>query len=211
MRGQRVRLLAGDRLLLRAGDFGAGLFPRADEAARARRLALGGAGGGARGGVVIGFLRFAPAGEPALARAARPARRGRRDPAPHRGARSRPNRAGPLPPPGPPEPVSPAGRFADLWRAADARARDPDERVQRVPDRRLLRLPELGADAAGQPGHRDHQEPRLHHRHRARRAGGAADRVFPRRTDRAQMGDRRPAPASSSSAASCSARRARRS
>ena len=30
---------------------------------------------------------------------------------------------------------------------ADARARDPDERVQRVPDRRLLRLPELGADA----------------------------------------------------------------
>ena len=97
----------------------------------------------------------------------------------------------PLPAPGPEEPISPAASFARSLGSADPRPRHHDERLQYFSDRRLLRLPELGADAAGQPGRRDHQEPRLHDGDRARRAGRAADRLLRRRPDRAQVRHRR--------------------
>ena len=57
MRGTRLRLLAGDRLLLRADHLGACLFPCSVEAAGSRRLALGRAGG-ALAAALVGFLRF---------------------------------------------------------------------------------------------------------------------------------------------------------
>ena len=99
----RLRLLAGDRLLLRAGHLGARLFARAEQATGARRLALGGAGGRARrGGDRLPALlrcRKARAGSRGAAGSTRPTRccaasrpRSRRRPAGRcrrRGRRSR--------------------------------------------------------------------------------------------------------------------------
>ena len=76
MRGQAFACLAGDRLLLRAGDFVPRLYPRAHRAAGHGGLALGGAD--RRAGRGAGRLSPArPAREPALARAARADRGGR--------------------------------------------------------------------------------------------------------------------------------------
>ena len=72
----RLRGQPGDRLRLRAGRLVPRLAARADRAARARGLALGGADRGARrAGRRLSAPR--PAGKPALARQARPARGGR--------------------------------------------------------------------------------------------------------------------------------------
>src|SRR5208282_1517281 len=100
----------------------------------------------------------------------------------------------PLPPPRPAvEPVpAPRPRFADIW-TPEYRGRTimhHDDGVQLLPDDRLLRFRELGADIARRPRHHRHAQPALfvHHRHRQsdRTAAGGADR----RQDRAQMGDR---------------------
>ena len=182
---------------------------RARGAARDRGLALGGADRRARrAGRRVPAPR--PARKPALARQARPARRGgpralERDRSEGRGrirqaaAAARPGRAGRA---GEPlhRPLGP-GR---------ARPGDPDERLQHLPDDRLLRLLELGPLAPRQAGDHRLDQPRLYDGHRARRAGRAADRLFPRRPVRAQMDHRRRGRRASSSAGSSSARRGRR-
>ena len=62
--------------------------------------------------------------------------------------------------------------------------------LQSVPDRRLLRLFELGADAPDLAGRRGHEIARLHLRHRGGGADRAAGRRVFRRPVRAQMADR---------------------
>ena len=75
-----------------------------------------------------------------------------------------------------------------------ARAGDPDERLQHLPDDRLLRLLELGPVSARQAGDHRLDQPRLYDDHRARRAGRAAHRLLSRRPVRAQMDHRRARP-----------------
>ena len=203
-----VRLFAGDRLLLRADRLVPRLRTRAAGPVRHRRLALGGADRRGRGGAGrLSALR--PAREPALAR----------PPGAARGGRSHPERDRSQGRGGIRQAAAAAGADrADLARfalrrpldAERARPRDPDERVQHFPDRRLLRLPELGPDAARRPGGRDHQEPRLHHGDRARRAGRAADRLLRSATGSSARSSSSRPPARSSSSAWFSARRKRR-
>ena len=156
-----------------------------------------------------GILAPRPARKPALARQARAARRGGQRAEGHRGQGRGRNRAAPA--------LAGADR-ADLAReqlhgpvaSGHPRPGDSHERLQHLPDDRLLRLLELGSLAPRQAGDHDLDQPRLYDGHCACRAGRAADRLLPRRQVRAQMDHRRGRRRSFSSAGSCSGRRARR-
>ncbi len=65
----------------------------------------------------------------------------------------------PLPAPAPPVPVAASGRFRDMWVAPYGKRAPDDDRLQHLPDGRLLRLCQLGADAAHQAGHYRHHQP----------------------------------------------------
>ena len=112
----------------------------------------------------------------------------------------------PLPPPGPEEPVSPASRFRDLW-LPGVRGRVILMSVFNIFQTvGYLRLQQLGALAPRQAGDHRLDQPRLYDRHRPRGPGRTASRLFSGRPARAQMDHRRHRLASSSSAASFSAR-----
>ncbi len=200
----RLRAVPGHRLHRRAGGGVPVLSADPDAAAGHRRLALGRADRRLRGDRGLVDAR-GPAREPALAGRARAARGGGRGPAASRRAGRGRIRT----------PAAAAGRTG----AGAAARRVPrpvgaavppsgadDGGLQRVPDGRLLRLRQLGADPAGGAGHHGHVEPRLHGADRARRPGRAADRARHRRPVRAQARDRGRRPASTSPAG-CASRR----
>ena len=123
--------------------------------------------------VLIGFLRRgcpkARAGSRGRAGSWRPIKFS----AAHRSQGRRPNMAARCPRPGQPSPSPRRAAFGSLD-PADPRARHPDEHLQYLPDRRLLRLFQLGAFAARQTRHHRIDQPRLHNFDRARGAGRTA-------------------------------------
>ena len=171
---------------------------------RPRRLALGGDHRlGRRAGDLVDPPQ--PAGIAALARAARPHRRSRAHRRRHGAAHQRGNR----------QRTAAAGNRRRRDRAQNRRLDRDVERglsrphhhaggLQSVPDHRLLRLLQLGADAADLARHRGDQVARLHVHHRHRGADRAADRLFLRRPLRAQMADRLGRRSASPRSACCS-------
>ncbi|EAY70020.1 Major facilitator superfamily (MFS_1) transporter [Burkholderia dolosa AU0158] len=167
------------------------VLARADDRIRARRLAHRRARRVRRRGAgVVHPARGA--GKPALARVARASRAGRRDRARHRSDR---RAAGGRAVAGAAADRRAAAASARVVRGAAAAAVSvalrAARRVQSVSGDRLLRLRELGADAADRAGHHRDEEPAVFVRHRVRAAGRAAARDAVCGPRSAQMADRR--------------------
>ena len=187
----RLRLQPDPAVLHRAAG-GLHLLPAgADQRAGLGRLALG--GGDRLGGRAVHLVDPSrPAGIAALARPARPADRGRGDHAEDGDRDPRRNRPRVAAAPDIEQRARGDQRLVvgDVERHL-SRPHHHDDRLQPAADDRLLRLLELGADAADRQAHRRHQVARIHLHHRARRAARTADRLLRRRQDRAQMAGRR--------------------
>ena len=141
---------------------------------RHRRMARRGARGiGRRGARVV----HSPgrAGKPALARDARPRGEGRPGRREDRGDRRAASSGKPLPPPLPviEQPAASPRVVRGAAAAAVPLAPDHADRLQLLPGDRLLRLRQLGADAADRAGHHGDEEPAVFVRHRDSRCRSA--------------------------------------
>ena len=146
------------------------------------------------------------AGIAALAGAARPHRRSRGASSRTWSAASAPKPARELPPP---ETVAGESRQQNRRLDGDvefdlSRPHHHAGDLQSVPDDRLLRVFQLGADALDLAGHRRHQVARLYFHYRGGGAARPADRRLLRRPFRAQMADRLGRASASPCSAFCS-------